>query len=133
MIHVPLFLVVPLAAIVIGAMMGAVYPGAKVHRVSRRHLGRGQSAQQANGVTCVLTNPSADVITMTFNKQVTVSGIIPLTSSTGAFVSQTVTSSTVVTQTWSVSQAAATVTLPGNAANVASYQGGGVVGTSVTF
>jgi hypothetical protein len=131
--HVPLLVLIPIAAIVIGALMGSVYPGAKVHRVSRRHLGRGQSAQQGNSVTCVLTNPSADVITMTFNKPVTVSGTIPLASSTGAFVSQTVTSSTVVSQTWTVSQAAATVTLPGNAANVASYQGGGVVGTSITF
>ena len=131
--HVPFLIIVPLALMVLGSMMGAVYPGAKVHRVSRRHLGRGQSAQQANTVTCVLTNPSADVITMTFSKPVVVSGVIPLTSTVPAFVSQTIVSSTVVQQTWSASQAAATVTLPGNAANVATYQGGGVVGTSVTF
>jgi hypothetical protein len=110
----------------------AVYPTAKVHRVSRRHLGRGQSANQS-AVSVVLTNPSADVITMTFAKPVTVSGTIPLTSSAGAFVSQTVVSSTVVQQTWTVSQAAATVTLPGNAANVATYQGGGTIGVTITF
>lgn len=110
----------------------AVYPGAKVHRPSRRRLGRGQYPA-ASGVTVVLTNPSADVVTMTFAKPVTVSGVIPLTTSAGAFVSQTIVSSTVVSQTFSVSQAAATLTLPGNAANVASYQGGGVIGTSITF
>jgi hypothetical protein len=110
----------------------AVFPGAKVHRVNRRKLGRGQYPN-ANGVACVLTTSGGDNITLTFNKPVTVSGVIPLTSSSGAFVSQAIVSSTVVTQTWSASQAAATVTLASNAANVASYQGGGVIGSTVTF
>jgi hypothetical protein len=111
------------------------YPGPKVHRVNRRKLGRGQypNQYQPNGVSVVLTNPSADVVTLTFNKPVTVTGIIPVTTSAGAFVSQAIISSTVVQQTFSASQAAATVTVPGNAANVLSYQGGGVIGTSVTF
>jgi hypothetical protein len=110
----------------------ASYPGPKVHRVSRRKLGRGQYPNSL-GTTVVLTNPSADVITMTFARPVVVTGVIPLTSSTGAFVSQAVVSPTVVTQTWTTSQAAATVTFPSNAANVATYQGGGVAGTVITF
>lgn len=108
------------------------YPGAKVHRTNRRKLGRGQYPSSL-GTTAVLTNPSADVITITFARPVVVTGTIPLTSSTGVFVSQTVTSPTVVSQTWSTSQAAATVSLPNNPANVTTQQGGGVAGTSITF
>lgn len=110
----------------------ASYPGPKVHRVNRRKLGRGQYPSSTS-ITAVLGNPSASVISITFSRPVVVTGTIPLTSSTGAFVSQTVVSPTVVTQTWTTSQAAATVTLPANAANVSSYQGGGVAGTSITF
>jgi hypothetical protein len=42
-------------------------------------------------------------------------------------------SPTVVTQVWSASIAAATMTFPSNAANVTTQQGGGVAGTVVTF
>lgn len=108
------------------------YPGSKVHRVSRRKLGRGQYPLSA-AVTATLANPSADVISITFSQPVVVTGTIPLTTSTGVLVSQSVSSSTVVLQTYNVSQAAATVTLPGNAANVSTYQGGRVVGTTTTF
>jgi hypothetical protein len=108
------------------------YPGPKVHRTSRRKLGRGQYPTN-NFVGVTLTNPSADVVLMTFASPVVVTGIIPLTTSSGTFVSQTVLSATTVQQTFSASQAAATVSIPGNAANVATYQGGRVAGTTITF
>jgi hypothetical protein len=108
------------------------YPGAKVHRSNRRKLGRGQYPV-SQAVTATLTNPSADVVQITFSQPVVVSGTIPLQTSSGVFVSQNVSSSTVVQQTFNASQAAATVTLPGNANNVATYQGGRVVGTTITF
>jgi hypothetical protein len=110
----------------------ASYPTAKVHRVSRRKLGRGQYPNGTN-TNVVLTNPSADVVLMTFAIPVVVTGTIPLTTSAGAFVSQTVVSATQVSQTFTVSQAAATVSVPPNAANVRTYQGGGVNGTAITF
>lgn len=111
------------------------YPGPKVHRTSRRKLGRGQypTAGGANSVGCILTTTGTTNLTMTFNKPVIVTGTIPVTSPGLTIVSQTIVSSTVVTQVWSASIAAATMTLPGNAANVASYQGGGVTGSVVTF
>lgn len=110
------------------------FPGPKVHRVSRRKLGRGQSvvSSSGNSVNCVLTVVTT-TLTMTFAKPVVVSGIIPVTSAGLTLVSQTVVSSTVVTQVWSATLATATVVLPGNAANVATYQGGGTVGQTITF
>lgn len=110
----------------------ATYPGPKVHRANRRKLGRGQYPTSST-FTVTLTNPSADVILMTFSRPVVVTGTIPITSSTGAFVSQTVVNATQVSQTWTTSQAAATVTVPANAANVTSTIGGGVAGTAITF
>lgn len=111
------------------------FPTAKVHRVSRRRLGRGQQsvASQGNSVAVAMTDAVA-VLTLTFAKPVIVSGTIPVTVAGGpTFVSQTVVSPTVVTQTWSATLVGHLVTLPGNAANVATYQGGGTIGTSATF
>jgi hypothetical protein len=110
----------------------ASYPSQKAHRVSRRKLGRGQS-NPALGTTVALTTTGTTNLTMTFARPVTVSGVIPVTSAGLTIVSQTVVSSTVVTQVWSASIAAASVVFPSNAANVTTYQGGGVAGTSVTF
>jgi hypothetical protein len=110
----------------------ASYPGAKVHRINRRKLGRGQYPT-GNMVTAVLTNPSADVVQIAFSRPVVVSGTIPLTTSNGVFVSQAVISPTVVQQTFSLTQAAATVSMPSNPANVAANPAGGIVGATVTF
>jgi hypothetical protein len=108
------------------------YPGARTHRIGRRHLGRGQSVIQPN-VTCILTDAVA-VLTLTFSAPVVVTGQIPVTSS-GAqtLVSQTVVSPTVVTQTWSATLVSSTITLPSHAANVSTYQGGVVAGVQATF
>jgi hypothetical protein len=108
------------------------FPGAKVHRVNRRKLGRGQYPASL-GTTVVLTDAVA-VLTMTFARPVVVTGNIPVTVAGGpTFVSQTVVSGTVVTQTWSATLVGHLVTFPSNAANVTTQQGGGVAGTSVTF
>jgi hypothetical protein len=108
------------------------YPGAKVHRVNRRKLGRGQYPASL-GTTAVLSLVSADVVAITFARPVVVTGTIPMTTTAGAFASQAVISPTVVQQTFSTNQSAATLTLPSNPANVLTAQGGGVAGTSVTF
>jgi len=108
------------------------YPGAKVHRINRRKLGRGQYPASL-GTTVVLTTTGTTNLTMTFARPVVVTGIIPVTSPALTIVSQTVVSPTVVTQVWSASIAAATMTFPANAANVTTQQGGGVAGTVVTF
>jgi hypothetical protein len=110
----------------------ASYPGPKVHRSNRRKLGKGQYPTSA-GFTVTFSNPSADVVLMTFSRPVVVTGTIPLTTSAGTFVSQAVVNQTQVSQTFSASQAAATVSIPANAANVTSNVGGGVAGASVTF
>lgn len=109
------------------------YPGAKVHRVSRRKLGRGQFPS-ATTLTAVLTDATT-VLTITFNRPVVVTGTIPIVVTGGVptFVSQTVVSPTVVTQTFSATLVGHTVTLPSNAANVSSYQGGSVAGVSASF
>lgn len=110
----------------------ASYPSQKKHAPSRRHLGRGQQVV-SNGVTAVLTDATT-VLTITFARPVVVTGNIPVIVAGGpTFVSQTVVSPTVVTQTWSATLVGHLVTLPGGAANVATYQGGQVVGTSATF
>ena len=113
----------------------ASYPGPKVHRVSRRKLGRGQypNQYQSNGVHCTLSSTGTTNITLTFDKPVVVTGNIPVTVATLTLVSQTIVSSTVVTQVWSANVATHLVTMPSNAANVASYQGGGVLGSTATF
>lgn len=112
----------------------ASYPGSKVHRVSRRKLGRNQFPSN-NGVGVSL-GVVTTVLTMTFTRPVVVTGTIPVTVTTGSIptlVSQTVVSPTVVTQTWSATLVGHTVTVPGGANNVSTYQGGQVIGNSATF
>lgn len=110
----------------------ATFPTSKVHRVSRRKLGRGQYPSQ-NGVAAVLTDATT-TLTITFARPVVVTGRIPTTTN-GAqtFVSQTVVSPTVVTQLWSATLVGSTITLPAGAANVATYQGGPTLGAVGTF
>lgn len=108
------------------------YPGPKVHRTSRRKLGRGQYPG-STGITVVITD-TGSVATLTFSRPVVVTGIIPLTVTGGpTFVSQAIVSPTVVTQTFSAALTTHAYSLPANAANVSSYQGGGVAGTTGTF
>lgn len=110
----------------------ASFPGAKVHRSSRRQLGRGQ-AVQAPAAT-VAGSASTVTVTLTFNVPVVVSGIIPLThSGVQTLVSQTVISPTVVHQLYSATMAAATWAIAANPSTVRTMQGGGVAAASGTF
>lgn len=106
----------------------ASFPSSKVHRPSRRKLGRGQHAQ-VPPVACTPTF-STTTITLTFATPVIVSGTIPLTVLGGStFVSQAVSSPTVVTQTWSSSfSTTVTAAMANNPANVVGAAGGQVVG-----
>ena len=110
----------------------AVYPTSKVHRTSRRKLGRGQYPPIAP-LSLALTS-ALDVITFTSTVPLVVSGIVPVTLSTGGPVlSQAIVSPYVFTQTYTSSVAAATYSLAANAPNVRTAQGGVTVGESGTF
>jgi hypothetical protein len=110
----------------------AVYPTSKVHRVSRRRLGRGQYPPIAP-LALALT-AAAETITFTSTVPLVVSGIVPVTLSVGGPVlSQSITSPYVFTQTYTTSVAAATYSLAPNAPNVRTAQGGVTVGESGTF
>lgn len=108
------------------------YPGANVHRSSRRKLGRNQQIT-GNGVTAVLSSTGTTNLTITFARPVVVTGTINTTVASLTLVSQTIVSPTIVTQVWSANVATHLATLPGGANNVATYQGGQAVGTSATF
>jgi hypothetical protein len=107
------------------------YPTAKVHRVSRRKMGRGQYPA-AMQVTVAVT-ASASTATLTFARPVVVTGTIPMTIAGKTLVSQTIVSPTVVTQLWSGALTGLAYAIPSMPANVMSYQGGQVVGTMGTF
>lgn len=108
------------------------YPTAKVHRPSRRKLGRGQFPLSL-GITAAITSSGTTNLTITFSRPVVVKGTIGTTVATRTLVSQTVVSATVVTQVWSGNVTALAYTLPSNDPHVSSYQGGALVGTSGTF
>jgi hypothetical protein len=110
----------------------AAYPGPKVHRVNRRKLGKDQSPT-SQGVAVVVTSSGTTNVTLTFGRPVVVSGTINNTVATRTLVSQTIVSPTVVTQVWSGTVATFAFAVPSGAANVATYQGGQVMGTTGTF
>lgn len=108
------------------------YPSQNVHRRNRRILGKNQFPA-GGAVTCAITD-TASTATLTFSGPVVVTGPIPLTVSGGlTLVTQTVVSPTVVTQLYSAALTTHTYSLAPGAANVATFQGGGVSGTSGTF
>lgn len=107
------------------------YPTANVHRRSRRKLGRGQFGT-ALGVAVTVT-ASASTATLTFARPVVVTGTIPMTVATRTISSQTIVSPTVVTILFSGALTTLAWTVPAGAANVATYQGGPVLGAAGTF
>ena len=109
----------------------ASFPGAKTHRVKRTKLSKGQHVQ-IPPVTITAT-ASTTTITLTFSVPVIISGNIPLASSTGTFVSQTVVSSTEVQQTWSAAQTTATWSIAANCGAITTFQGGGNAPAGGTF
>src|ERR1700690_4049493 len=109
----------------------ATYPGPKVHRVSRRKLGRGQYPQ-TTAVTVTVTD-TGSTATITFSQPVVVSGTIALNVSGGlTLTSQTVVSNTVVTQVYSGTLATKTWSIASNTANVRGVTGGGLAAASGT-
>ncbi len=109
----------------------ASFPGSKIHRPSRRKLGRGQHTQ----VPAAVVTPSitGSVLTLTFNVPVVVSGTVPVTNSGGAntFLTQAISSPTVVAQTWSSNfSTSMTVSMAANPSTVQTVQGGGVAAFS---
>lgn len=108
------------------------YPTPKVHRPSRRKLGRGQTPTQ-NNFTCAVTSTGTTNVTLTFSKPVILKGNLANTVATRTLVSQTVVSSTVVTQVWSGNVTTLAYAVPSADPNVTNYQGGQLIGISGTF
>lgn len=118
--------------VVLVGVCAASYPTAKVHRPSRRKLGRGQYVQPPP-VTVVLTS-TADTATMTFSQPVVVNGTIAMTVSGGrTLVTQTVVSPTVVTQLFSGTLTTQTWSIPAGQQTVKTFQGGQLAPASGTF
>lgn len=107
------------------------FPSGKTHRINRRKLGRGQFPT-ATGVAVVITG-TASTATLTFARPVVVTGPIPLSVATRTNSTQTVVSPTVVTILQSGTVTGLAFSLPSGAANVSTYQGGPVAGTTGTF
>ena len=110
----------------------ASYPSAKVHRPSRRKLGRGQHTQlpQAN----LVVTDTADTATLTFDRPVIVNGVIPLNVTGGVtLTTQTIVSQTVVHQLYSGPLTTLQYSFPANDPSVANMQGGGCAGAAGTF
>lgn len=109
----------------------ASFPGAKVHRVNRRKLGRGQHPVLPSATVAVTS--SSDTATLTFSQPVIVNGAINLNVSGGlTVVTQTVVSPTVVTILYSAALSTHTWSFS-NTNPVSTYQGGTVAPASGTF
>jgi hypothetical protein len=109
----------------------ASYPSSKVHRPSRRKLGRGQSVQRA----AATVTPVASTVTvvLTFDVPVVVSGIIEMNVETGIpLVSQVQDTPTQVTQVYDSSVAGKDWSIAAGAP-VATFQGGALAPASGTF
>lgn len=110
----------------------AVYPTSKVHRVSRRKLGRGQFPPIAP-IALTVTS-TADTATFTSAVPLVISGTVPVTVAGGpTFVSQAIVTPYQFTQLFSAALATHTYSIPANAANIRSAQGGVTVGETGTF
>lgn len=106
------------------------YPTAKVHRVNRRKLGRGQYPSLP-AITTIISGTTTAVI-LTFSEPVNVSGNIPVTIAGHTLVSQVITSPTVVTQTWNSAISSTTLTLAANPPNVIGSRGQPIAGATQT-
>lgn len=104
------------------------YPTAIRRPLNRRALGRGQSVT-VPPVTVVVTGSGSTAI-LTFSRPVNVAGTVPLTLSVRTFVSQAITSPTVVTITYSGAVTTNTWTLAQPVPNVSTYEGGQVFGSA---
>lgn len=101
--------------------MGA-FPGPKVHRVSRRKLGKGQHVQVPP--VNITATVSTVTVSLVFGQPVVINGPIVATSTAGTLQSQAVIDTTHVNLVFSTSQAAATVTIPAGQPTIRTSQGG---------
>jgi hypothetical protein len=110
----------------------AGYPTTKVHRPSRRKLGKGQyPASVSVGVT--VTSSGTTNVTLTFSQPVVVRGTIGVTVAGKTLVSQTIVSPTEVTQVWSGNVTGLAYTVPSADPHVSGQLGGQLVGSAGTF
>lgn len=109
----------------------ASFPGAKVHRPSRRKLGRGQHTQLPSA-TVAATTATPDV-TLTFSVPVIVSGTPNFTVTGLTILSWTQPTPTTVHLVMSGATTGLTYSYPANDPNVSTFQGGAEAGTSGTF
>lgn len=109
----------------------ASYPTSKVHRSSRRRLGKGQHVQLP--AATITATVATDIVTLTFSVPVVVSGPIAYVTNTGTVLSQAQTSPTTVTITCSTTQATAVWSIAAADPNIRTYQGGGNAAAGGTF
>lgn len=108
------------------------FPGPKVHRPSRRKLGRGQYPVVA-GATVTVTAFSADVASLVFSQPMVISGPVNFTVTGLTPIAQTAISPTEVRQSYAVALSTHTWTFAANQPGLATSQGGGVVAATGTF
>lgn len=108
------------------------FPGPKVHRPSRRKLGRGQYPPVTQ-VAVAVTSTGTTNARLTFAAPVVVSAMIPLTVATLTRVSQNVVSPTVVDLVMSGNVTSHAFNLPANSDGVRTTQGAGNAAASGTF
>jgi len=109
----------------------ASFPGAKVHRLNRRKLGRGQFPNIPSA-TLTVTLPSATVVKIVSSVPTVFSPSVPLTISAGGpVVSQDQVSQTEVDLHLTSAGTGATWSVPSNIGTT--FQGGGTDATSGTF
>lgn len=112
----------------------ASFPGSKVHRTSRRNLGRGQSVQRPAAVATPVATVAQVVIT--FNVPMVVYGNIDLSlggATPPTLLTQTVLSPTAVLQVYSSTVVTHTWSITGLNVKARTFQGGGVAPASGTF
>jgi len=110
----------------------ASYPGANVHRRSRRKLGRAQYPQLAQA--SMIPVDTTAVVVITFSKPVIVSGVIDLHLDPAiALVSQVVTGPDEVTQTYLTTVSGSDWSFEGGIGSVRTREGGAVAPSAGTF
>jgi len=110
----------------------ASYPGANVHRRSRRKLGRAQYPQ-LEAATMAPVDTVAEVV-ITFSVPVIVSGDIDLQLDPPVpLLTQVVTSPTVVTQTYGATVTGSDWVFAGGTGNVRTREGGAVAPAAGSF
>lgn len=111
----------------------ASFPGAKVHRVSRRQLGRGQHVQAAPVVATPVATTTTVVITLSVPCVISGTLNLHLGSSPPTLVSQVINSPTQITQVYSATVVSHPWSIVAADPSVKSMQGGSLAPASGTF